>query len=41
MSDDDRPSTLLEDIETLHRSLKELQNVKGYVQLIEYALKLR
>lgn len=41
MSDCDRPPTLLEDIETLHRSLKELQSVKGYVQVIEYALKLR
>jgi hypothetical protein len=41
MSDGDRQSTLLEDIETLHRSLKELQSVKGYVQIIEHALKLR
>lgn len=41
MSDGDRQSTLLEDIETLHRSLKELQSVKGYVKVIEYALKLR
>ncbi|KAJ6519399.1 TIP-1 family-domain-containing protein [Mycena sanguinolenta] len=40
MSDGDRESTLLEDIETLHRNLKELQSVKGYVQVIEYALKL-
>ncbi|KAF7340034.1 hypothetical protein MVEN_01921300 [Mycena venus] len=40
MSDGDRESTLLEDIETLHRNLKELQSVKGYVQVIEHALKL-
>ncbi|KAI0344153.1 hypothetical protein BDW22DRAFT_1355453 [Trametopsis cervina] len=30
--------TLLEDIETLHRNLKELQSVKGYVQVVEHAL---
>jgi hypothetical protein len=41
MSDGDSESTLLEDIETLHRNLKELQSVKGYVQVIEHALKLR
>jgi hypothetical protein len=34
-------STLLEDIETLHRNLKELQCAKSYAQLIEHALKLR
>lgn len=33
--------TLLEDIETLHRSLKELESVKSYVQIIEHALELR
>lgn len=33
--------TLLEDVETLHRSLKELQSVKGYVQVIEHAMRLR
>ncbi|KAJ3552815.1 hypothetical protein NM688_g3951 [Phlebia brevispora] len=33
--------TLLEDIEILHRNLKELQSVKSYIQVIEYALKLR
>ena len=33
--------TLLEDIETLHRNLKELQSVKGYVQVIERALKVK
>ncbi|KAI0639075.1 TIP-1 family-domain-containing protein [Trametes polyzona] len=32
--------TLLEDLEALHRSLKELESVKGYVQVIEHALKL-
>ncbi|KAJ7462806.1 TIP-1 family-domain-containing protein [Mycena galericulata] len=40
MSDGDTESTLLEDIETLHRNLKELQSVKGYIQIIEHALKL-
>ncbi|KAJ7169459.1 TIP-1 family-domain-containing protein [Mycena filopes] len=40
MSDGDSESTLLEDIETLHRNLKELQSVKGYVQVLEHALKL-
>ncbi|KAJ7693622.1 TIP-1 family-domain-containing protein [Mycena rosella] len=39
MSDGDSESTLLEDIETLHRNLKELESVKGYVQIIEHALK--
>ena len=33
--------TLLEEIETLHRSLKELESVKSYVQVIEKALQLR
>ncbi|RPD81666.1 hypothetical protein L226DRAFT_527933 [Lentinus tigrinus ALCF2SS1-7] len=32
--------TLLEDLEALHRSLKELESVKGYVQIIEHALRL-
>ena len=32
---------LLEDIETLHRGLRELESVKSYVQVIEHALKLR
>ncbi|KAF8058265.1 TIP-1 family-domain-containing protein [Lyophyllum atratum] len=41
LSDGEGKSTLLEDIETLHRNLKELQSVKGYVQVIEHALKLR
>ncbi|EPS99064.1 hypothetical protein FOMPIDRAFT_1125069 [Fomitopsis schrenkii] len=34
----ERKPTLLEDIESLHRSLKELESVKGYVQVIERAL---
>ena len=33
--------TLLEDLEGLHRSLKEPESMKGYVQVIEHALKLR
>ncbi|KAI0768609.1 TIP-1 family-domain-containing protein [Trametes elegans] len=32
--------TLLEDLEALHRSLKELESVKGYVQVVERGLKL-
>ncbi|OCH88619.1 RINT-1 family protein [Obba rivulosa] len=32
--------TLLEDLETLHRNLKELESVKGYVQVVEHALNL-
>jgi RAD50-interacting protein 1 len=34
-------STLLEDLEAIHRNLKELHGVKSYVQVIEHALKLR
>lgn len=41
MSDGERKSTLLEDIETLHRNLKELESVKGYVQIIQHTLSLR
>jgi RAD50-interacting protein 1 len=33
--------TILEEVETLHRNLKELESVKGYMQIIEHALKLR
>ncbi|KAG6919592.1 hypothetical protein DXG01_004256 [Tephrocybe rancida] len=40
LSEGDGRATLLEDIETLHRNLKELQSVKGYVQVIEHALNL-
>ncbi|KAL5535279.1 hypothetical protein ACEPAF_3373 [Sanghuangporus sanghuang] len=32
--------SLLEEIETLHRNLRELENVKGYVQIIHRALQL-
>jgi hypothetical protein len=32
---------LLEDLETLHRNLTELQSVKQYVQVIEHTLLLR
>lgn len=38
---EDREPSLLEDLETLHRNLKELQSVKEYVQVIEHVLKLR
>lgn len=41
LPDGEREPTLLEDVETMHRSLKELESVKGYVQIIEHALKLR
>jgi hypothetical protein len=34
-------ATLLEDIESLHRNLKELESVKSYVRLIHHALALR
>ena len=37
----ERKSTLLEDIESLHRSLKELESIKSYVQIIEHALQAR
>jgi RAD50-interacting protein 1 len=40
-SDDNTNSTLLEDIEILHRSLKELQSVRDYVQIIRHALSVR
>jgi hypothetical protein len=41
MSEAESGSTLLEDIETLHRSLKELESLKSYVQVIKETLKLR
>ncbi|KAI0274887.1 TIP-1 family-domain-containing protein [Gloeopeniophorella convolvens] len=34
------PPTLLEDVETLHRNLKEQESVKAYVQVIHRALQL-
>ncbi|KAJ3509803.1 hypothetical protein NLJ89_g5024 [Agrocybe chaxingu] len=37
---DDGEPLLLEDLETLHRNLKELVSVKEYVQVVEHALKL-
>ncbi|KAJ7071449.1 RINT-1 family protein [Mycena amicta] len=40
LSEQDAGPTLLEDIETLHRNLKELESVKSYVQVIQHALKL-
>lgn len=41
LSDGEKQSTLLEDIETLQRNLKELQSVKSYVLVIEHALTQR
>ncbi|RXW23851.1 hypothetical protein EST38_g1999 [Candolleomyces aberdarensis] len=40
LSDEGGQPTLLEDLETLHRNLKELQSVKTYVQVAEHALNL-
>ncbi|KAJ3853443.1 TIP-1 family-domain-containing protein [Lentinula lateritia] len=40
MSSEPGSSTLLEDIETLHRNLDDLQGVKGYAQVIQRALEL-
>lgn len=34
-------ATLLEDLEVLHRKLRELENVQHYVRVIERALMLR
>ena len=39
--DENREPTLLEDLETLHQNLQELQSVKEYLQVIQHALKLR
>lgn len=41
MSGPDRQPTILEDLETLQRNLKELESVKSYVQVIHRALSLR
>lgn len=41
LSDEGGQPTLLEDLETFHRNLKELQSVKTYVQVVEHALNLR
>ncbi|KAJ4476586.1 TIP-1 family-domain-containing protein [Lentinula aciculospora] len=40
LSSEPGSSTLLEDIETLHRNLDDLQGVKGYARVIEHALEL-
>lgn len=40
-NDEDNGPTLLEDIETMHRTLKELENVRAYVAVVERALTLR
>ncbi|KDQ54870.1 hypothetical protein JAAARDRAFT_160141 [Jaapia argillacea MUCL 33604] len=36
----ERGATLLEELEGMHRSLKELESVKGYVQVVQRALQL-
>ena len=41
MTVEERQSTLLEDIEALHRNLKELTSIRSYVQVIKQALTLR
>lgn len=38
---DSNGSTLLEDIETLHRASKELESVRSYVAVVERTLQLR
>ncbi|KAE9401979.1 hypothetical protein BT96DRAFT_918567 [Gymnopus androsaceus JB14] len=40
MSSEPGSSTLLEDIETLHRNLNDLQGVKGYAQVVKHVLEL-
>lgn len=40
MTLEERQPTLLEDIETLHRNLKELTSIRSYVRVIEHALSL-
>lgn len=37
---DNNGPTLLEDIETMHRALKELESVQSYVAVVERALQL-
>lgn len=37
----DNGPTLLEDIEAMHRALKELESVRSYVAVIHHALELR
>ncbi|KAF6766515.1 RINT-1 family protein, partial [Ephemerocybe angulata] len=39
LSDGNEEPTLLEDMETHHRNLKELEHVKVYVEVVEYALR--
>lgn len=39
--DENRQPTILEDIEILHRDIKEFKSVKGYVQVIQHCLRLR
>ncbi|TFK30758.1 RINT-1 family protein [Coprinopsis marcescibilis] len=41
MSDGESTPTLLEDLQTLQRNLKELESVRNYVLIIRHALKLR
>lgn len=38
---EDSTTTLLQDLETLHRNLDDLQGVKGYVVVVKRVLELR
>lgn len=40
-SEEDSQTRLLDDLETMHRNLKELESVKDYVLVLEKALALR
>ena len=40
-SQPDEPPRLLEDLEAMHRNLREQESVKAYVQVIHRALQLR
>src|SRR6266849_2512790 len=40
-SQPDQPPTLLEDLEAMHRNLREQESVKAYVKVIHRALQLR
>jgi hypothetical protein len=41
MSDAGGRPTLLEEIETLHRSLRGLEGIRDYVRIIQHGLSLR
>ena len=41
VSQQNETTTLLEDLEAMHRSLREQESIKAYVQVIHRALQLR